>query len=189
MFKYFWEELGYVYSNEETFESLFRLLARREQSEMVGFFLKSRATKTFFLSMSYAYRTEFLDHVLQIKGDILKELNQQVIEEQNKESSSNGSPIAKKGIKKQGKLNDSSFSDSQRIQPKKQIKNKVVDSDNSMNNASSDDLRERMNAISNSDFEDENSKNMNESKSSFDPQEFLFEKKQSLDHFFITVYE
>lgn len=76
MFKFFWEELAYVYNNEETFESLFRLLAKREQSEMVGFFLKSKSTKTFFLSMSYAYRTEFLDHVLQIKGDMLKELNQ-----------------------------------------------------------------------------------------------------------------
>lgn len=46
-----------------------------------------------------------------------------------------------------------------------------------------------MNAISNSDFNEE-SKNLNDlSKSSFDPQEFLFAKKQSLDNFFITVYE
>ena len=44
-------------------------------------FLKSQPAKTFFLSMSYAYRTEFLDHVLEIKGEISKELNQQGIEE------------------------------------------------------------------------------------------------------------
>lgn len=76
------------------------------------------------------------------------------------------------------------------MKPKKQKQNRVVDSDDSnMVNSSSDDLRERMNAISNSDF-DENSRNLNDvSKSSFDPQEFLFEKKQSLDNFFITVYE
>jgi len=30
MFKYFWEELDYVYSNEETFESIFRILAKTE---------------------------------------------------------------------------------------------------------------------------------------------------------------
>ena len=39
-----------------------------------------------------------------------------------------------------------------------------------------------------SEYENSN-KNLNKSKSSFDPQEFLFEKKQSLDHFFITVYD
>ena len=93
MFQFFWEELGYVYNNESTFDCLFRLLARREQSDMVSIFLSSRATKTFFLSMSYAYRTEFLENALQIKGDMLKELNQAVIEEQHKESTSNGSPI------------------------------------------------------------------------------------------------
>lgn len=76
MFKYFWEELDYVYSNEETFEGIFRNLAKAEHSEIVSTFLKSKAAKTFFLSMSYAYRTEFLDHVLEIKGEISKELNQ-----------------------------------------------------------------------------------------------------------------
>lgn len=30
MFKYFWDQLNYVYCTEETFESLFRLLAKRE---------------------------------------------------------------------------------------------------------------------------------------------------------------
>ena len=42
---------------------------------------------TLFLSMSYSYRLEFIDHTLQIKGEILKEINQQVIEEQHHESS------------------------------------------------------------------------------------------------------
>ena len=64
MFKFFWEELDYIYSNEETFESVFRLLAKFEQSELVNVFLNSRPTKILYLSMSYAYRTEFLDHVL-----------------------------------------------------------------------------------------------------------------------------
>lgn len=81
MFKYFWDELAYVYCSEETFDNLFRLLAKREQTEIVSYFLESKATKTLFFSMSYAYRSEFIEHVLQIKGEILNELNQQVIEE------------------------------------------------------------------------------------------------------------
>jgi len=44
-----------------------------------------------------------------------------------------------------------------------------------------------------SDGDDDSAKNrkavINESDSSFDPQEFLFEKKRSLEHFFISVYE
>lgn len=64
MFKYFWDQLAYVYCTEDTFENLFRLLAKREQTEMVSYFLKSRSTKTLFLSMSYSYRTEFIDHAL-----------------------------------------------------------------------------------------------------------------------------
>lgn len=58
---------------------LFKLLAKREQSDVVSFFLSCRATKTLYLSMSQAYKSEFIDHVLLIKEDILKEFNQQVI--------------------------------------------------------------------------------------------------------------
>lgn len=94
MFKYFWEDLSFVYSNEETFESLFRVLAKREKPELISFLLSSQATKTLFLSMSYAYRSEFIDHVLHIKGDILKEINQQVIDEQHMESSRSNRKIA-----------------------------------------------------------------------------------------------
>ena len=41
MFQYFWEELSFVFSNEETFESLFRVLAKREKPELVSFLLNS----------------------------------------------------------------------------------------------------------------------------------------------------
>lgn len=50
---------------------------------MMNFFLRSRATRTLFLSMSFSYRAEFIDHILAIKGEILKELTQMVIEEEN----------------------------------------------------------------------------------------------------------
>lgn len=90
MFKYFWEEMDYVYCNEETFESLFRLLARREKPDLVLFLLSSKATATLFLSMSYSYRLEYISDILQIKADILQDLSQQVIQEQHHESSSGG---------------------------------------------------------------------------------------------------
>jgi len=74
MFQFFWNDLAYVYATEECFENLFRLLAKREQSDMMSFFLRCRATRTLYLSMSYSYRAEFVDHILDIKGEILKEL-------------------------------------------------------------------------------------------------------------------
>ena len=162
MFKFFWEDLSFVYSNEDTFDRLFRLLAKHEKPDLISYLLSSQPTMTLFQSMSYSYRLEFIDHVLQIKSDILKELNQQVIEEQNNESSS-------------------SFQKKQSPLPRQ---NKIADSDaesfdsnaqNSVIQGSAEDLKERMNAESDSD--------------SFDPQEFLFEKKQSLDHFFFNVYD
>lgn len=81
LFKFFWEELSFVYCNEETFVSLFRMLARKEKPELISYLLKAESTITLFLSMSYSYRQEFINDILQIKTDILKELNQQVIQE------------------------------------------------------------------------------------------------------------
>jgi hypothetical protein len=52
-----------------------------------------------------------------------------------------------------------------------------------------------MDAVSNSDYAEQSKPSkrgpagLNDSQSSFDPQEFIFQKKQSLDHFFTTVYE
>jgi len=56
MFKYFWEELSFVYCNEETFVSLFKLLARKEKPELISYLLSSQSTIALFLSMSYSYR-------------------------------------------------------------------------------------------------------------------------------------
>ena len=66
--------------------------------------------------------------------------------------------------------------------------NRVLDSDESIDSnkmsSPSQSIRQSI-----SDYEEDSKGNLNKSKSSFDPQEFLFEKKQSLDHFFITVYD
>jgi hypothetical protein len=95
---------------------------------------------------------------------MLKEINQQVISENNNESS--------------GKDNSPA-------------KNRIVDSDDEINSNvqvdSDDDLKERMHAVSNS-VQSGMPDRLN-SVSSFDAQEFLFQKRQSLDRFFINVYE
>ena len=93
MFKYFWDDLSFVYCDEVIFQNLFRTLAKREQSEMINYYLSNRSTKTLFYSMSYSYRSEFIDNVLQIKGELTNEFNQQVIEEMNHESSNGNSPV------------------------------------------------------------------------------------------------
>lgn len=38
-----------------------------------------------FLDMSYAYRPEFMEHLMEVKGELLKELSLMVIAEEHKE--------------------------------------------------------------------------------------------------------
>ena len=73
MFRFFWEVEG-SYTTEEVLESLFRLMARREQSQWLSHFISSNAAYSVFNAMSYSYRVEFLDHLLQVKQDVLNEL-------------------------------------------------------------------------------------------------------------------
>ena len=37
------------------------------------------------MDMSYAYRPEFMEHLMEVKGELFKELSQMVIAEENKE--------------------------------------------------------------------------------------------------------
>lgn len=185
MFKFFWEELSYVYCNEETFTRLFRLLAKRDKPELINYILSSEATQTLFLSMSYSYRLEFINDILQIKTNILIEF-QQVILEQNHESSS-GANLDNQP--------SSPFNPPGNNRQKQPVKNRIADSDSEMNSmammgSSAGSSMKQKESIN--DFSDEgrNIKSENqESLESFDPQEFLHEKKQSLDHFFFNVYE
>mmetsp|Transcript_3440 Transcript_3440/g.5843 ORF Transcript_3440/g.5843 Transcript_3440/m.5843 type:complete len:184 (-) Transcript_3440:756-1307(-) len=64
MFRFFWEQLNYVYCKEDTFENLFRLLAKKDKSEFVQCLVESKQTKCLFQSMSYSYRSEFIDNLL-----------------------------------------------------------------------------------------------------------------------------
>lgn len=73
MFRYFWEVEG-SYTTEEVLEGLFRLMARRESSQWLNHFLTSKAAHSVFHAMSFSYRVEFLDHLLQVKADVLNEL-------------------------------------------------------------------------------------------------------------------
>lgn len=55
MFKYFWEEHAYLW-NEDTFEKLFKIIAKRELEEYIHFLFKSRTLNSLFEAMSYSYR-------------------------------------------------------------------------------------------------------------------------------------
>lgn len=74
MFRYFWEELGGYLWNEDSFECLFKLLARRELTDMVPLVFQSKTTKTIFSGMSYQYRLSFIEHLLNIKHDMMDEI-------------------------------------------------------------------------------------------------------------------
>lgn len=89
MFNFFWEIEG-SYTTEEVFEGLFRLMARREHSSWLSTLITSKAAYSVFHAMSYSYRVEFLDHLLQVKADVLNELQNLVIEEENKDSEGGG---------------------------------------------------------------------------------------------------
>lgn len=64
MFKYFWEDLGGYLWNEDSFESLVKLLARRELPDLVPLLFQSRTSQTILEAMSYQYRFSFIEHVL-----------------------------------------------------------------------------------------------------------------------------
>ena len=78
MFNYFWDELGGLLWNEDAFDNMFKLLAKRELTELVSMIFRSRTTTTIFEAMSYQYRFAFLDHLLQSRHDLLDELGSTV---------------------------------------------------------------------------------------------------------------
>ena len=53
MFNYFWDELGGLLWNEDAFDNMFKLLAKRELTELVSMIFRSRTTTTIFEAMSY----------------------------------------------------------------------------------------------------------------------------------------
>ena len=75
MFTYFWDEIGGYLWNEDSFENVFKLMAKRELSDMVPSFIGSKTTKAIFEGMSYLYKFTFLEHLLSLKWDINEELH------------------------------------------------------------------------------------------------------------------
>lgn len=63
MFMYFWEELGYLWS-EDTFDNLFKLLAKSDLPDYLGMLFESKTTKAIFEAMSYQYKFSFIEHIL-----------------------------------------------------------------------------------------------------------------------------
>ena len=74
MFIYFWEDLGYLWS-EDTLEGLFKVLVKRDLEEYLPILFRSRTSHTIFESMSYLYRFSFIEHLLQSKHDLIEEIN------------------------------------------------------------------------------------------------------------------
>lgn len=72
MFRYFWEGNGHLWT-EDALECVLKLLARREQADLVPLLFESRTTQTIFAAMSYQYRFSFVEHLLQVRHDILEE--------------------------------------------------------------------------------------------------------------------
>lgn len=72
MFRYFWDSNGHLW-NEDALESVLKLLARRELPDLVPLLFESRTTQTILEAMSYQYRFSFVEHLLQIRNDILEE--------------------------------------------------------------------------------------------------------------------
>jgi hypothetical protein len=64
MFKFFWEDLGGFLWNEDVFDTLFKLLAKKELVDYLPFLFRSSTTHTIFTAMSYQYRFSFIEHLL-----------------------------------------------------------------------------------------------------------------------------
>ena len=78
MFEYFWEDLGFLWT-EDTFESLFKLLAKKDYEDYVPIIFNSKTSQTIFEAMSYVYRFSFIEHLLQSKHDLIEEINQMMV--------------------------------------------------------------------------------------------------------------
>jgi hypothetical protein len=74
MFRYFWEELGGYLWSEDSFECLFKLMARRELTDMVPMVFSSRTTRTIFEAMSFQYRFSFIEHLLGVRNDLQEDI-------------------------------------------------------------------------------------------------------------------
>eukprot|EP00347_Sterkiella_histriomuscorum_P010472 403376151 len=81
MFKYFWNDLSYLW-DEDTFENVFRLIVKKDLSEYVQMIFNSETLQTIFASMSYQYKFSFIQHILTSKKEFLDEINQQIMQEQ-----------------------------------------------------------------------------------------------------------
>ena len=66
IFEYFWTTQKQLKWNEDSFETLFTLLAKREASHFISILLRSATTQCLFLAMSYSYRDLFIERILAI---------------------------------------------------------------------------------------------------------------------------
>lgn len=78
LFEFFWTaqlEGVQLQWSEETLDSLFRLLARRQATHFLEPLLRSRTTLSLFRAMSHQYRYSFIASLLDAKAEILLEIN------------------------------------------------------------------------------------------------------------------
>jgi len=61
--------------SEESLNSLFKLLAKRQATQYLEVFLRSRTTLSLFRAMSHQYRYSFIESLLGAKAEILLEIN------------------------------------------------------------------------------------------------------------------
>jgi hypothetical protein len=77
MFEYFWtkhrEDVQLPWT-EETLQSLFKLLAKREASQYLSLFMRSKTTTSLFKAMSHQYRFSFVEELLLAKTEIMMDV-------------------------------------------------------------------------------------------------------------------
>ena len=78
MFDYFWNEQGKLNWNEDTFETLFNQVAKREASHIIPIMLRSKTTHSLYLAMTYSYRDIFIERLLAIEDELLGEITSMV---------------------------------------------------------------------------------------------------------------
>jgi hypothetical protein len=74
MLLYFWEELAFLW-DEDSFDNLFEILAKKGLNEYLPIIFRSRTLNTIFEAMSYSYRFEFIEHILHVKKELIDDLN------------------------------------------------------------------------------------------------------------------
>ena len=117
MFDYFWSKQKQLNWNEDSFETLFTLLAKREASHSIPMLMRSETTHALFRAMSYSYKDQFIERLLVIQDELLDEITQMVKQYKRDHTSHQDSNIQHQQVNMNNPVKISNFAGKKGVEP------------------------------------------------------------------------